>query len=534
MVYEMQSIQIWIFNKNKGEIKMKRNWLLMLAIVSVLLLAACGGGSSQTSKETSGGKPKEVETFTYASLTDAVGLSPILTNDSASANVTEHVYETLFKRNVDNEIEPLLAESYENPDENTWVIKLKEGIKFHDGTPFNAEAVKYTFDKLRDPATAAPRASLMAPVDTITVVNEYTVEIKTKNPYGPFLAALSHSNAAIVSPTADQKQDLMKEPVGTGPFKFQSWVPGDQVVLEANPEYRDGKPALNKVVFKVVPEVSTAISMLQAGEVQFIDKLPTEQLSRIEGLKNVNIEKIEGTPEYFLSVNHGNVENQDPEFKKAIVSAIDRDAFVGKLNGLGIRSDSVIGPKVFGYKETADKAGTPYDAKKAKELVKKNGYGDRTLKLLTANRGNYVLMAEVVQAQLAEAGFKVEIETMEWAAFLDTARAGKYDLTFLSWSNVTGDGSELLYPNFHSDNIGSSNFFQLSNPELDKLIDVSRTTTDQNEREDYLNQANELMLKEDIITVMYHDVVTAALDNSFKGLELYPNGKWDLSKVTGK
>lgn len=513
---------------------MKKNLLLLFTIISALVLSACGGASSSKSSNESSGNKKEVETFTYASLTDAVGLSPILTNDSASANVTEHVFETLFKRNVDNEIEPLLAESYENPDENTWVIKLKEGVKFHDGTDFNAEAVKYTFDKLRDPATAAPRASLMAPVDTIIVVDDYTVEIKTKYPYGPFLAALSHSNAAIVSPTADQKQDLMKEPVGTGPFKFVSWTPGDEVVLESNPDYRDGAPALKKVIFKVVPEVSTAISMLQAGEVQFIDKLPTEQLSRVEALKNVKVEKIEGTPEYFFSVNHSKPEFQDAEFRKALASAIDRDAFVKKLNGLGVRSDSIIGPKVFGYDDAADKAGTAYDVKKAKELVEKNGYGDRTLKLLTANRGNYVLMAEVVQAQLAEAGFKVEIETMEWAAFLDTARAGDYDLTFLSWSNVTGDGSELLYPNFHSANVGSSNFSQLKNPELDKLIESSRTTTDQKVREDYLNQANQLMLKDDIAVIMYHDVVTAALNSDFEGLELYPNGKWDLAKVTGK
>ena len=519
---------------------MKKNWLLLITFFVAIFLAACssGGASTEPNNEKDGNKEEKSggdNTLTYASLTDAVGLSPILTNDGASANVTDHVYEKLFERNAETmEIEPQLAESYENPDENTWIIKLKQGIKFHDGTPFNAEAVKYTFDKLRDPATAAPRASLMEPVDTITVVDEYTVEIKTKYPYGPFLASLSHSNAAIVSPEADQKQDLMNNPVGTGPFKFVSWVPGDQIVLESNPDYHDGEPALKKVIFKVVPEVSTAISMLQAGEVQFIDKLPTEQLSRIESLKNVTIEKVEGTPQYYLTVNHSKVENQDPEFRKAIASAIDRDAFISKMNGLAVRSDSIIGPKVFGYKESADKAGTPYDLEAAKALVEKNGYGERPIKLLTANRGNFVLMAEVVQAQLAEAGFKVEIETMEWAAFLDTARAGEYDITFLSWSNLTADGSELFYPNFHSDNVGSSNRAQYSNPEFDKLVEASRTTTNQEERLELLHQANQLMLEEDAIVIMYHDVVTAALDSSFTGLQLEPTGKWNVSKVTRK
>lgn len=507
----------------------KTIWLTILLIISVIL-SACSGDSSSA---TTGGSSKGDQSLTYASTSDAVGLSPILTNDSASASVIEQVYETLFNRNPETgEVEPSLAESYESPDANTWVIKLKEGVVFHDGTPFNAEAVKYTFDKLRDPATAAPRASLFEPVDTITVVNENTVEIKTKYPYGSFLAALSHSNTSIVSPTADQKQDLMNNPVGTGPFKFVSWTPGDQIVLESNEDYRDGAPSLKKVTFKVVPETNTAISMLQTGEVQYLDALPTEQIKRIESMKDVDIVKKDGTPVYYLTVNHEKENSKDPKFREAIASAIDRDAIVSKLNGLGVRSDSVIGPEVFGHDESADTAGTPYDVEAAKELVKANGFDKQTIKLLAANRGNYTLMAEIVQSQLTDAGFKVEIESMEWAAFLDAARAGQYDLTFMSWSNVTGDGSELLYPNFHSDNIGNSNFARYNNAEFDKLVTESRTTVDQEERGNLLNQANQLMIEENAVVVMYHGVVTAATNKSVKGLQLDPNGQWSLYNVS--
>jgi peptide/nickel transport system substrate-binding protein len=531
-----------IKNGAGGRLMKKIVWL-SLVLMMLLVLAACGGGESasapkESDKESDGsasGDSASNETFTYASTSDVVGMSPILTNDSVSANITEHVYEKLFERNIETmEFEPQLAESYEIKDDNTWVIKLKEGIKFHDGTPFNAEAVKYTFDKLRDPATAAPRASLLEPVDTITVIDENTVEIKTKYPYGAFLAALSHSNAAIVSPTADQAQDLMKEPVGTGPFKFVSWTSGDQVELEANEEYWDGAPDLKKVVLKVVPEISTAISMLQAGEIQFIDNLPTEQIKRLEAMENINIEKKEGTPVYYLTFNHSREMNQDPEFREAVAAAIDRDAFVTKLNGLGVRSDSVIGPQVFGYDESADEAGTAYDVEAAKALVEKNGYGDKPIKLLTANRDNFILMAEIVQAQLTEAGFKVEIESMEWATFLDTARGGEYDMTFLSWSNVTGDGSELLYPNFHSDNVGTSNRAQYSNPEFDKLVVQSRTTIDQEERKAILDKANKVMIEDNAVVVMYHGLVTAAMDKAYSGLELDPNGKWTLKNVTGE
>lgn len=516
-----------------GELRMRKKLLAILAIFTLMIVSACSSGNEPASGEGEGNG--KIDTFTYASLSDAVGLSPIMTNDSASANVTDHVYEKLFDRNTETmEIEPKLAESYENPDENTWLIKLKEGVKFHDGTDFNAEAVKYTFDKLRDPETAAPRASLMEPVESINVIDDYTVEIKTKYPYGPFLAALSHSNAAIVSPTADKEGDLNKEPVGTGPFKFAKWVPGDQVVLEANEDYRDGAPAIQQLIFKVVPEISTAISMLQTGEVQFIDNLPMEQIERIESLKNVTVEKVDGTPEYYFTVNHGKEEYQDAKLREAFASAIDRDAVVSKMNGLGIRSDSVIGPKVFGYVESAAEAGTPYDLEKAKSLVEENGFGEKTYKLLTPNRSNFLLMAEIVQAQLSEAGFNIEIESMEWASFLDTARQGNFDLTFLSWSNLTADGSELFYPNFHTDNVGASNRAQYSNEAFDQLVDESRTTTDQDKRLELLDQANRLMLDDDAVVIMYHSIVTAAMDQSYEGLLLEATGKWNLSEVTRK
>lgn len=516
---------------------MKKQWLVLLALITMLILGACSestipeGAEDGEAKATGPGNADNE--IIYASTTDAVGLSPTLTNDSVSSSVIAQVYENLFERDPETlEIEPKLAESYETPDELTWVIKLKAGINFQDGTPLNAEAVKYSFDKLIDPATAAPRASLLEPVDVITVIDETTVEIKTKYPYGPMLAALSHSNAAIISPTADQKQDLMQDPVGTGPFKFVSWSQGDEVVLEKNEDYWGGAPELDKVTFKVVPEVSTAISMLQTGEVNFIDKLPAEQISRIESLENVEVTKAEGTPVYWLSTNYSTERGQNPEFREAIAKAVDRDAFVKKLNGLGIRNDSVLGPQLFGYDESAANAGTAYDPEAAKKLVEENGFGDEPIKLLAANRDTHILMAEIVQAQLTDAGFDVQIETMEWATFLDTARAGGYDLTFLSWSNVTGDGSEMLYPNFHSDNAGVSNMGQYNNPEFDKLVDASRTTVDQEERKKYLAEANQLLLDENAAVVMYHGVVTSATEKSVTGLQMDPNGQWSLYNVT--
>ncbi|WP_421381571.1 glutathione ABC transporter substrate-binding protein [Bacillus salacetis] len=509
-----------------------KKWLAVLLVSMLAFAAGCSSnaGSSSEGSASSGNAPQEL---TYASTSDAVGLSPIGTNDSVSSRIIEQVYETLFTRNPDTmEVEPKLAESYETPDENTWVIKLKEDIQFTDGTPFNAEAVKYTFDKFRDPETAAPRASLLEPISEVNVVDEYTVEIKTEKPYGAMLAALSHTNASIVSPEADKSQDLMKEPVGTGPFKFVSWTQGDQVVLEKNADYWQGEPKLEKVTFKVVPEVNTAISMLQTGDVQFIDGIPSEQLKRVESLKNVEIMKNEGTPMYYMGFNMEREPMKDLEFRQAAAYALDREAYVNKLNGLGVQGNSVIGPKVFGFDESANEAGYSHDLEKAKELVEKNGYGDKKLTILAANTEAYMMMAEIAQSQLTEAGFNVEIETMEWGTFLDTTKEGNFDITFMGWSNSTADGSELLYPNFHTDNIGSSNRMRYSNPEFDKLVDESRQNVDQEVRQEKLDAANKILVDDATAVIMHHGVVTAAYDKSVKGLQVDPTGQWSLYNVS--
>ncbi|MFF2877072.1 glutathione ABC transporter substrate-binding protein [Gottfriedia sp. NPDC057991] len=502
-----------------------KKWMVIV-ISAILLLAGC---SSKTTGSNSANVSQEL---TYASTSDVVGLSPILTNDSVSANVIMQVYETLFKRNPKTmQIEPLLAESYTNPNDKTWEITLKKGIKFQDGTDFNAEAVKYTFDKFRDPKTAAPRASLLEPIQSVNVIDDYKVEIKTKYPYGPLLAALAHTAASIVSPTADKNSDLMKTPVGTGPFKFVSWTPGDQIVLEANKDYWNGAPKLKKVTFKVVPEVSTAISMLQTGKVQFIDALPAEQIKRLESIKNVKVTKAEGTPVYYLGFNMKKAPMNNLAFRQAVAYGLDRKAYINQLNGLGVEGNSVIGPKVFGYDQSEEEVGYSYDLEKAKKLIKDNGFEGKEVKMLVPNRDMYMKMAEIAQSQMTEIGLKVKLETMEWGTFLDAATKGQYDVTFLGWANSTADGSELLYPNFHSDNVGSSNRISYSNKQFDQLVNESRQTIDQNARKEKLKEADELLVKDAPVIVMNQGVVTSAVDQSVKGIEIDPTGQWSLYNV---
>ena len=506
---------------------MGKKWFTsLLTVLFVLSLALVGCSSNSSSGGSAGSAEQEL---TYATTSKVVGLSPILTNDSVSSTVIEQIYETLFVRDSKGEIVPHLAESVENSDENTWVIKLKKDIKFHDGTPFNAESVKYTFDKLKDPKTAAPRASLLAPVSSIEVQDEHTVVLKTEKPYGPMLAALTHSNAGIVSPAADKKQDLMKDPVGTGPFKFSEKVNGDDIVLVKNEDYWQKPAKLEKLTFTVVPEVSTAISMLQTGKVQLIDGLAPELMPRLEKIKNVETQKVDGTPVYYLAFNMEKAPMNDLKFRQAVSHAINREGYLKKLNGLGVYSNTFIGPEVFGHPK--DDKGPKFDQEKAKELVKANGFDKKEVKMLVANTASYMNMAEVIQAQLKEVGIPAKIETLEWGTYLDVSKTGDFDITIAGWSNVTGDGSELLFPRLHSANIDATNLSRYKDAELDKLIDESRSVVDQDQRQEILTKADEYVMTQLPVLPIYHGIASAAYDKSVKGFKMEPTGQWSLYSV---
>ncbi|WP_156823603.1 ABC transporter substrate-binding protein [Salinicoccus albus] len=487
---------------------------------------------SQQSGDASNDSPDSQE-IAFASSSDAVGLSPIDTNDSVSSYMIDQIYDTLFVHNPETmEIEPHLAESYETIDDTTWVFELKEGIEFHDGTPLNAEAVKYTFDQLMDEERAAPRASLIEPVESVEVEDEYTVVINTDEPYGPLLAALAHANASIVSPEADQSGDIMTEPVGSGPFEFESWTSGDNIVLTKNENYFDGAPELDQVTMYVIPEYASAVGMLETGQVQFLINIPSEHVTRIEGMDDVELEISPGTGIEYLTFNTEVEPGNDPEFRKAVSHAIDRDTYVEQLNGAGIKNNSILGPEVFGYDESAQEFGYDYDLEEAQRIIEENNFDETPLTLLVANEGNFVLMSEIVQAQLMEAGLDVSIEMMEWGAFLEQTTNGDYEAAFISWSNSTADGSELFYPNLHSDNIGSSNRPRYDNEEFDSIVEESRTTIDQEERLDLLHEANEFATNDAVWIPMHHANVSVAYHESVNGLEVAPNDTFSLHEVS--
>lgn len=510
---------------------MKRRVLSVMLALS--LMAGAVGCSSGASSGVSAGKSAAPTKLTYVRTADSVGVSPILTNDSASSEVLRNVYETLFMKDAKTgEIKPLLAESFENPDVNKWVIKLRKNVKFHDGTPFNSAAVKYTFEKIMDPKTASPRASLLKSVKSIETPDDYTVILNTSTPYGIMLSALAHDNLSIVSPTADKAGDINRNATGagTGPYKFKEWVTGDHITFEKNTDYWGRAPKIDTIVYKIAPEAATAVSMVENGEADYMLGIPAEQLSRLQGNKDITVTKIDGNNIVYLGFNYEKKPFDDLKVRQAISLAIDKDAYIATLNGLGSKAFGVIGPRLIGYDKSVEEHGYKYNVEKAKQLLAEAGFASGFKTTLSyGNTDAYSKLAPFIQAQLKQVGIEVTLNPMEWAASTAYLKAGKHDMFISGWANVTGEGEELLYPQLFSGSIGASNYSRYNKKDADELILKTRNTVDQKERLGYLKEAN-IKFTDDVAFVpLYNGVITMGASNKVKGITLESNGEFRLT-----
>ncbi|MDT7013204.1 ABC transporter substrate-binding protein [Levilactobacillus namurensis] len=509
----------------------KKKLGLILAISAItLLITGCGSKSASSSK-----KLAAKQELTYATTTDPAGLSPLDTNDTASANVIAQVYEPLFR--LDSKTmkpKSLLATSYSMPNKKTYDIKLRKGVKFQDGTPFNAAAVKYTFSQLLSKKRAAPRASLLAAIQKMTIKNDHEIVIETKYETGTFIRDLSHTAASIVSPTADKKGKgyLNKHPVGTGPFKFSSWTTGDQVTLNRNDHYWGHKAKLTKVTLKTLPNYSIAVSELQTGKVNFLDWLPSDYLSRIQSLKNVNTYFKKGTRVNYFGFNVSKKPFNNLKFRQAVAYAINTKSITEQGSGKSYYSNpSIIGPEVYGYDSKMKSFAYQYDLSKAKQLVKENGFGGSTFKITVSNSPDTVKMAQEIQQQLDKAGFKVKIDQTENASFISRTTAGDYDTMISAWANSTDDASELLVPQLSSSYIGSSNRTRYRNAAFDRAAELGTSTTDATKRKAEILKATEIAMHDAPWVVLNHSNVSRATTNNVHGITVDATGMWHLNNA---
>ncbi|HBZ83810.1 MULTISPECIES: glutathione ABC transporter substrate-binding protein [Brevibacillus] len=512
--------------------------LLALSLTVGVALTGCGAGTEQ---QNANGAPaseaaKEGGTLIVARKADANNLDPHFISNIPSANyIYGKVYESLVARDKNAGYKPALATEWKQVDDLTWEFKLREGVTFHDGTPFNAEAVKKTFERALDPKVGSPRASNFAMIKEIKAVDDKTVQFILDYPFAPLLSILASTEGSIISPKAiaEGADTLARKPVGTGPFKFEDWIPGQEMTLAKNENYWGEKPKVDKVQYKVVPEDTTRIAMVEAGEAHIGDQLPVTEVERAQATPSMNMVRAEGLGVEYIGFNVTKKPFDDVRVRQAVAHAIEKEAIVkGVYNNVGTEAVSSMSPKVIGYNPNLEDY--KYDVNEAKSLLAAAGYanGFKT-SIVTDDRKERMNVAEVIQSQLKGIGIDVEIKVMEYGAYLEYTDKGEHAMFIGGWGNATGDGDYNQYNVFHSSSKGSAgNIAFYNNPEVDKLIEEGRREKDEAKRNAIYAKLQEIELKEvPVIPIRTIDHVSVTAKD-VKGFWLSPVGYLMLDEVT--
>ncbi len=409
-------------------------------------------------------------------LTTAIGsnpptLDPQVTFNGFSFHVTNQVYETLVRVTPEGDVVPGLATAWTYPDPTTLRFTLREGVTFHDGSTFDADAVAASLGRILDPATAAPGRFVLSAIQEVRVVDANTVEIVTDPPFAPLLSHLAHPVAAIV-PVA-LASDLGRAPVGTGPFTFVRWVDGSEVVLAANADYWGGAPAIAEVVVRIIPEVSTQIVELRSGGVDMIFNVPPDNFLTLAADPALATGAIDGWSSTHLILNTANPKLADLRVRQALAHAIDKALIAEELlRGLAKPGVAPI-PSTVRYAVEIEEP-YPYDVEGARALLAEAGASDLSLRLDIFQNPDLESVAQVLQFAFAEIGVDLEIRVQDFAAYTQTVQSDDVELAMTGWGTVTLDADYTLYAFFHSSQIPGNNRSRFSDPAIDALLQQGR------------------------------------------------------------
>lgn len=497
---------------------------------------------------------------------DSDSLDPAHTTAGIAFQVFNNIYDTLIAYNANLEYEGILAESWAISDDGLeYTFTLRSGITFHDGTEFNAEAVKFNFDRLMNPETNAPAAGWISPLTETRVDDPLTVTLVLSEPFSPLLGNLCLSYFGISSPTAIEQTgdaDYGRNPVGTGPWKFKEWLAGEQIVLVANEDYTNvhslvtntGRPYADELIFRNITEDATQIAAIETGEVTIIPLPPREverfkedeQYQVLVPERATNIWFIEwsmlpaaeaATPVASATPAGPGTAGQiykgpyfdDIRVRQAVAYAINPDEIIQSVfQGLAVRNFGPIPTGHFSFTTDIEQYGYHHDPEKAKALLDEAGWtlnGDVREKdgqkleplLWTWNAGNNVSTVQVLQNQLAAVGFAVKIETMEIATLLARQKENISDFDVMSWGwpephlmkmMIEGDAALGLY----------------RNPEYLALVDEASRVTDQAARTELYFKASQIMLADAALVPLWTTMGATGIRAELKDFKLGPTG----------
>jgi len=497
--------------------RLSRILAMMLAMLMVLSLAACGSGNKDKTDGGSGtpsGSGSYKDTLTWCQGSDVTSLDPHQGKETPAVQVTCQIFDTLVVVNPETgELEPQIAESWEQTDDVTYVFKIREGVKFHDGSEVTAADVKFSLERAINSAAVSYIVDF---IESVSDNGDGTVTIKTKYPYGPALRNLAIPFAAIVPKAlveADEANFILN-PVGSGPYQFVEWKQGDHITMKAFDDYYAGKAATENLIMRVVPENAQRSIALETGEVDLAYGLSVNDIPKVEDNPDLVANVISSLSCTYISFNLNKAPFDNPLVREALSIAIDRQAIVDTINsGVGEPADAIIAPGVFGYYST----GVPeYNPERAKELLAEAGYpnGFSTTLWVNENQGR-IEICQAIMAMLMDIGVECKLESMEFGSYISRTSAGEHELACFGWTTSSGDADYTYYSLEHSSKQGApGNRSFISDPEVDQLIEDARSSSDEATRKElYQKLAIKLAEYNNNMPILYTAVNVGASKN---------------------
>lgn len=472
-------------------------------------------------------------------------LNPILSTDAASSSVSDLIFNGLFKVNEKLELEPDLIDRYEisktphTPSGLTYTFHLKKGVLWHDGTPFTADDVKFTFETILDPKTNTVRRSKYIidgePIQ-IKVIDPLTFTVSIKKPFAPFLVSMAMGILPkhLLENTDINTTPFNHHPIGTGPFKFERWESGQYVLLKKNQHYHFGEPKLDEILFKIIPDSNTALIALLKGEVDMGGVLAKDK-EKVDQVKHLDLYKINDLVYSYIGLNLNNTHLKDTRVRQAIAHAINKNAIVDNVyKGFATPAHIPASPVHWAYPTGKPLPIFDYDPEKSRRLLKEAGYTLNTktgyfeknntpleLTILSSKGSkNSETMVQITQQYLKTVGIKLNIQLLEWQTFLKQLDhhegPSAFDMCLLSWSlSIDPDAYSIWHSSQYPDGF---NFIHYNNPVVDQKLVQARETLDMGRRKSlYYDIYTQIAQDVPYIFLIYPTSLTA-VKQSVKGL----------------
>lgn len=494
------------------------------------LLAGCSGGGEPL-PPSQAHEPEEPmareDSIIIATMSEPPSLSPTGHSSIAGDYMNLLTYSTLFRLDMEMNPQPHLVEEYQAVSDTLWRFRLREGVRFHDGTTLTAQDVKASLEW----AKSFPQVKRHTDsVQEVRVVDAYTFEIQTAWPSATLITDLSfHANSILPKHLIDSGNDFSKNPVGSGPYRFRTWVLGDRLEFEAFADYFLGEPAISHMVWKIIPEGEARTAALENGDVDFLMDVENTDYQRLTQNEEMEVTQWLSTGPTWLMLNNEASGLSNIWVRRAISTAIDREKVIAQaLGGLG---QAAIGQAPFNLPGYSQENAQGYDPQLAREYLQKAGADGENIQLsIICSSDTKRRAAQVIVENLAEIGIEAQVESMDLATYLATTTQGNYTGAIGGYTTSTMLG--YMTAVFHSKSIGSTNKTFLRNEELDALIDQAQETTHRAQRLAILEKACALANSLCTQAPLYQPVELRAYKKGLQGVEVNPSGKLYFENIS--